>query len=84
MDDLNPRVEELRNQAAQVRIRAIETNEALIAELTGIWTELNELAGTRTELRKVCERIAGDIARLERLDLAFDTEWLEEAKRARP
>lgn len=84
MDDLNPRVEELRNKAAQVRIRAIETNEALIAELTGIWTELNELAGTRTELRKVCERIAGDIARLERLDLAFDTEWLEEAKRARP
>jgi hypothetical protein len=28
--------------------------------------------------------VAGDIARLEKLDLAFDTEWLAEAKRARP
>lgn len=68
----------------QVRVRAIEANKALIAELSEIWNELNQLAAGQPEVRKACEQIAGDIARLEKLDLAFDTEWLAEAKRIRP
>lgn len=84
MDEPNDRVAELREQASQVRVRAIETNKALIEELAGVWRELNALAPGRTEVRRVCDQIAGDIARLEKLDLAFDTEWLAEAKRARP
>ena len=84
MDELTARADELREQAALLRVHAIEANKRLIDELAGIWRELNELATGRPEVRKTCERIAGDIARLEKLDLAFDTEWLEEAKRARP
>jgi hypothetical protein len=84
MDEPSGRVEELREQATQVRVRAIEANKSLIADLAGIWQELNELATGRPEVRKICKQIAGDIARLEKLDLAFDTEWLAEAKRARP
>jgi hypothetical protein len=84
MDEPISRIEELTEQAAQARIRVIEANRTLIAELSGIWRELNELGGSRPEVRRTCERIAADIARLEKLDLVFDTEWLAEAKRARP
>lgn len=84
MDEPSDRIAQLREQAAQVRVRAIESNKLLIAELAGIWHELNELAAGRPEVRKVCDRVAGDIARLEKLDLAFDTEWLAEVKGVRP
>ncbi|HEY3339450.1 MAG TPA: hypothetical protein VGK18_13180 [Propionicimonas sp.] len=84
MDETRDRVAELREQAGTIRVRAIEANKGLIAELTAVWKELNALAGGRPEVRKLCEHVAGDIARLEKLDLAFDTEWLAEAKRARP
>jgi hypothetical protein len=84
MDEPSDRIAQLREQAAQVRVRAIESNQLLIDELAGIWHELNDLAAGRPEVRKVCDRIAGDIARLEKLDLAFDTEWLAEAKGVRP
>ncbi|MCC6496843.1 MAG: hypothetical protein IT193_11385 [Propionibacteriaceae bacterium] len=84
MDEPSDRIGELREQATQVRVRAIEANKVLIAELSRIWQELNELATGRPDVRKICTQIAGDIARLEKVDLAFDTEWLAEAKRARP
>nr|WP_300151391.1 hypothetical protein [Propionicimonas sp.] len=84
MDEPNGRVAELREQAAQARVRAIESNKLLIAELTGIWRELNELAAGRPEVRRIRDRVAGDIARLEKLDLAFDTEWLAEVKGVHP
>ena len=84
MDETRDRVTELREQAGNLRVRAIEANKGLIAELTAVWKELNGLADGRPEVRKLCEQVAGDIARLEKVDLAFDTEWLAEAKRARP
>jgi hypothetical protein len=84
MDEPSDRVAELTGQATQVRVRAIEANKGLIAELSGIWHELNDLATGRPEVRRTCTQIADDIARLQKLDLAFDTEWLAEAKRARP
>jgi uncharacterized coiled-coil DUF342 family protein len=84
MDELTSRLQELREQAAQVRVRALDTNRALIAELSGIWRELNELARVRPEARRSCDRVAADIARLEKLDLALDTEWLAEVKQSHP
>jgi hypothetical protein len=84
MDETRDRVAELREQAGSIRVRAIEANKVLIAQLAAVWSELNGLAAGRPEVRKVLERVAGDIARLEKLDLAFDTEWLAEAKQARP
>ncbi len=84
MDETRDRVTELREQAGNLRVRAIEANKGLIAELTAVWNELNGLADGRPEVRKLGDQVAGDIARLEKLDLAFDTEWLAEAKRARP
>lgn len=84
MDEPDGRVDELREQAAQVRVRAIDANKVLIGELTAIWRELNELAPGRPEVRKLREQVAADIARLEKLDLVFDTEWLAEARRIHP
>ena len=84
MDETRDRVAELREQAGNLRVRAIEANNELIAELTGIWNELNAIASGRPDVRKLCEQVAGDIARLEKLDLAFETEWLAEVRRARP
>ncbi len=78
------RVSELREQASAVRVRAIDSNRVLIEELSAIWRELNELAPGRPEVRRLCDQVSGDIARLEKLDLAFDTEWVAEIKRARP
>lgn len=83
MDEPNGRVEELKAQAAQLRVGAIEANRSLIAELQGVWHELNELAAGQPDVRRICDHIAADIARLEKLDLALDTEWLAEAKHAR-
>jgi uncharacterized coiled-coil DUF342 family protein len=82
MDEPSSRVDELREQATQVRVRAIETNRGLIDELSGIWHELNELANGRADVRRTCEHIAADIARLEKLTLALDTEWAAEAKQS--
>ncbi len=84
MDEPDARVDQLTAQAAQLRIRAIEANQAVIEELQVVWHELNECCGGRTEVRRTCDRIAADIARLEKLDLALDTEWLADARRARP
>ena len=84
MDEPNDRIEELRAQAAQLRVGAIDANRVMIAELRVIWHELNELAPGSSDVRQIRDHVAADIARLEKLDLAFDTEWLAEAKRARP
>ncbi len=84
MDEPNARVEELSAQAVQLRVRAIEANRGVIVELQGIWHQLNELAAGRQDVRRICDQIAADIARLEKLDLALDTEWLAEARRAHP
>jgi hypothetical protein len=84
MDEPSDRVAELREQATQVRVRAIDANRKLIDELAGVWRELNELAAGQPDVRRLCDEISGDIARLEKLDLAFDTEWIAEVKRTRP
>ena len=84
MDEPNSRVEELTAQAVQLRVDAIEANRALITQLRALWHELNGHASGRPDVRRTCDEVAADIARLEKLDLAFDTEWLAEAKRARP
>ncbi|MGC3992809.1 MAG: hypothetical protein QM779_01545 [Propionicimonas sp.] len=81
MDETDSGVERLRDQVVQVRVRAIAANRALIVELTGLWRELNELADGDPDARILREEVAADIARLEKVDLAFDTEWLAEAKR---
>ena len=84
MYEPSDRVGELKTQAADARVRVIESNKLVIAELSRIWHDLNEAAASQAEVRKVCEHVAADIARLEKLNLAFDTEWLAEAKRVRP
>ena len=84
MDEPTDRVAELREEASRLRVRAIEGNQALIDELSAIWHELNGLAAGRPEVRRTCDRIAADIARLEKLDLTLDAEWLAEAKQTRP
>ncbi len=84
MDETRDRFEELLTQAGNIRVEAIEANKALIAQLTEVWNELNPLAAGLPEARKLREQVAGDIARLEKLDLTFETEWLAEARRARP
>ncbi|MFT4110636.1 hypothetical protein [Propionicimonas sp.] len=81
MDEEGGDVGQLREQVAQVRVRAIETNRALIVELTGLWRELNQRDDGSEDARQLREEVAADIARLEKLDLAFDTEWLAEARR---
>lgn len=83
MDESGSRVDELREQATAVRVRAIETHRGLIEELSRIWHELNDLAAGRPDVRRTCEQIAADIARLEKLDLTLDTEWAADAKHAR-
>ena len=80
MDEAENRSQELREQAAALRLRTMDANRAVIEELSAIWQELNGLAKAEPGLRRACERIARDIALLEKLDLAFDTEWLEEVK----
>lgn len=80
MDEAENRSQELREQAAALRLRTLEANRAVIEELSAIWQELNGLTKAEPGLRRACERIARDIALLEKLDLAFDTEWLEEVK----
>ena len=41
MDETRDRVTELRQQAGDLRVRAIEANKGLIAELAAVWKELN-------------------------------------------
>jgi len=81
MEQPSGRIEELREQAAQARVRALEAHRGLIEELSGVWRELNELGGG-PDVRKLRDRVAGDIARLEKLDLVFDAEWLEDVRQA--
>lgn len=81
MADAENRVAELERAAAQVRVRSLEFNRGLVEELTGIWNELNTHATDNPEVRDICDIVAGDIAQLEKLDLAFDTEWLAQSKR---
>lgn len=78
------RFEELRAQAADLRVRAIEGNQALIAELQQVWRGLNQLASGSAEVRRVRDQVAADIARLEKIDLAFDAEWLADVRRDQP
>jgi len=82
MDQPTDGIAELRERVSEVRSRVIETHRGLIAELSGIWHELNERAAGRPEVRRLCDQVAADIARLEKVDLALDTEWLADAKRA--
>jgi hypothetical protein len=82
MDEPSDRFDELRAQAIGVRVRAIEGNRALIAELQGIWRELNAIAAGNPDARRTCEHVAADIARLEKVDLALDTAWLADEKQA--
>lgn len=84
MDEPRDRFEELLTKAGNIRVEAIEANKTLIAQLTDVWNELNALAAGLPEARKLREQVAGDIARLEKLDLTFETEWLAEARRVRP
>jgi hypothetical protein len=82
MDEPTDGVAELRERVIEVRARVIESHRGLIAELNGLWHELNELAAGRPEVRRLGDEVAADIARLEKVDLALDTEWLADAKRA--
>lgn len=81
MDESGRRVDELRTAAEQAWGRAIEVNLDLIREFEGIWRDLNALAAGQPDVRALCDRIAADIARLEKVNLAFDTDWLHEAAR---
>lgn len=78
------RFEELRAQASDLRVRAIEANQALIAELQQVWRGLNQFASGSAEVRRVRDQVAADIARLEKIDLAFDAEWLADVRRDQP
>ncbi|MFV0429723.1 MAG: hypothetical protein ACK5KO_09905 [Arachnia sp.] len=81
-DDGDTRVAELRHQAHQLRILTIEQTKALAGKLGEVWHELNEFVTDRPELRHDCDLIAADIARLEKLDIVLDTEWLAESQHA--
>ena len=82
-EDPAARLGELQERTAQARLRAIEANRTQIAELEALWRELSELAADYEDARPLCEEVSADISRLKKLDLALDTEWLADAKRAR-
>lgn len=83
MEEPAARLGELQERVAQARQRAVEANRELIVQFEGLWRELSELTQSFEDARPLTEEVSGDIARLEKLDLAFDTEWLADAKRAR-
>lgn len=83
MEEPAARLGELQDRVAQARQRAVEANRELIVQFEGLWRELSELSKDFEDARPLTEEVSGDIARLEKLDLAFDTEWLADAKRAR-
>lgn len=83
MEEPAARLGELQERVAQARQRAVEANRELIVQFEGLWRELSELTKNFEDARPLTEEVSGDIARLEKLDLAFDTEWLADAKRAR-
>jgi hypothetical protein len=83
MEDPAAQLGQLQGRIVQARLRAIDANKALIADLEGIWRELSVLSVDYEDARPLCEEVSADIARLEKLDLALDTEWLADAKRAR-
>jgi len=83
MEDPAAQLGELQGRIVQARLRAIDANKALIADLEGIWRELSALSADYEDARPLCDEVSADIARLEKLDLTLDTEWLADAKRAR-
>ncbi len=83
MEEPAAQLGELQERVAQARQRAVEANRELIVQFEALWRELSELSQNYEDARPLCEEVSGDIARLEKLDLAFDTEWLADAKRAR-
>lgn len=80
MTEAESRTEDLRGRAAALRVRAIESNRAIAEEFSALWRELNEVSKTEPNLRRIRDRVAGDISHLEKLELAFDVEWLDDAK----
>lgn len=83
MEEPAARLGELQQRIIAARLRAIETNKVLIGELETIWRELSELSEGYDDARPLCEEVSADIARLEKLDITLDTEWLADAKRSR-
>lgn len=83
MDEPAARLGALQQRIVDARLRAIEANKALIAELGAVWRELSDLSAGYDDARPLCDEVSADIARLEKLDLTLDTEWLADAKRAR-
>ncbi len=81
MEDVESVIARLERQADEIRIRAIETNKALVAEMSQLWHELNEHAEGRPEVRHKADLVAADIARLEKLDFELDNAWLAESQR---
>jgi hypothetical protein len=82
-EDPAARLGALQERTVQARLRAIEANRAQIAELEAIWRDLSELTAGYEDARPLCDEVSADISRLKKLDLALDTEWLADAKRAR-
>ena len=83
MDEPAAQLGALQQRIVDARLRAIEANKTLIAELEAIWRELSDLSSGYDDARPLCDEVSADIARLEKLDLTLDTEWLADAKRAR-
>jgi len=83
MDEPAARLGALQQRIVDARLRAIEANKVLIADLEAIWRELSDLSAGYDDARPLCDEVSADIARLEKLDLTLDTEWLADAKRAR-
>lgn len=83
MEEPAARLGELQGRVVSARLRAIDANRALLAELRELWRELGDLSDGFDDARPLCTEVSDDIAKLEKLDLALDTEWLADAKRAR-
>lgn len=83
MDEPRITVDALQDRVVGLRRRAMDANKALIGELSGLWREVNLLRPDDQRAQELREMLAADIARLEKLDLEFDTEWLAQDKRER-
>ena len=83
MEEPAAQLGELQQRIIAARVRAIEANKALIGELETIWRELSDLSAGYEDARPLCDEVSADIARLEKLDITLDTEWLADAKRSR-
>jgi hypothetical protein len=83
MEEPAAQLGELQQRIIAARVRAIKANKALIGELETIWRELSDLSTGYEDARPLCEEVSADIARLEKLDITLDTEWLADSKRSR-